>query len=266
MPERGGQQPMEQPMDISSEPLELQQSEPQQSQQQSEPPAVAATAEEHYGWKEWGEDAVSEGRATTHVAICDAGDGTVWTRATSHEARGEHAEEGRWNESLPLFCSSAAAQSVLRKIDAETYWAGDPAKRRLHEARKRLAYAASYHARLAEDSSLNALPWDLLEKIQLRLTEDKVGCCPQGAAFRFHDETWIMLRFTPAGGFTPVSASSRSPAMLIARRGAKGLTAFRTARSLLIAVADLNASQKHVHGEATYDLGRLADHMSEHGL
>ena len=211
-------------------------------------------AENHYGWKRWCEAAMNEA-AITHLAVCDAGDGTVWTRTSNVDGAAREA----WNGSFPLFCCSGDAQNVIRKVDAETYWATDGhAGRRLAEAQTRLAFAASYHARLAEHSAFNHLPWDLLEKIQKWLQPQHRLLCPRGSSLHFHGESWVLLRFEAA-------RSASSAATLIARRGQKGLTAFRTHRCLLVAVAD-EVEEAHTHNGTMYAAGCMADEMLRCGL
>jgi hypothetical protein len=213
--------------------------------------------ENHYGWKPYCEDAISA-TAIAHLAVCHASDGTVWTRISTNDgARAPQAARELWDQSFPLFCCSADAQSIIRKMATEACWAtGGDTGRRLCEAETRLTFAALYHARLAEHSTSNHLPLDILDQIQKWLRPEHQLLCAQGSSFIFQGESWVMLRFEPC---------THGAAMLIARRGQKGLTAFRTAQSLVVALVDERV-QDSAHGTATNDAGCIVDTMIMHGL
>ena len=208
--------------------------------------------ENHYGWLPWCENAISE-TAIAHLAVCHASDGTVWTRTSTNDTtRAAGAAREMWDKSFPLFRYSGDAQSIIRKMSAEACWAtGGEAGRRLCEAETRLAFAASYHARLAEHSSLSHLPWDILDQIQSWLRPQHQLLCAQGSSLSFQGESWVVLRFAPCTQGVPGAA------MLIARRDHKGLTAFRTARSLVVTLVDERARSYGVHGAATNDAGSI---------
>lgn len=217
-------------------------------------------AENHYGWKEWCENAM-EDTAITHLAICDAEDGCVWTRTSARDAAGYAGAHETWDDSFPLFHYSGDALNILYKMTAETYWASDVDERRLCEAEARLAFAASYHERLAEHSTLSRLSWDLLDRVQDYLATE-VRFPRQGSSFNFQGENWLPLRFEARNE----NAGHYTPTMLIARRGQRGLTAFRTTRALLVAVADQQAREDHIHTGATHDAGQMADFLLQNSL
>ena len=214
--------------------------------------------ENHYGWKPWCEDAISE-TAIAHFAVCHARDGTVWTRTSADDGTyGAVVAREMWDQSFPLFRYSGDAQRIIRKMTAEACWAtGGEAGRRLCEAETRLAFAASYHARLSEHNVFNHLPWDILDQIQKWLRPEHQLLCAQGSSLTFQGESWVVLRFEPC---------TNGAAMLIARRDQKGLTAFRTAQSLVVALVDERARDYQSHGTATNDAGSIVDRMIWQGL
>ena len=182
----------------------------------------------------------------------------MWTRTSTSDAAQAACE--RWDQSFPLFRCSGDAQRIIRKMAAESYWAaGGEAGVRLCEAETRLAFATSYHARLAEHSALNHLPWEILDQIQSWLTPEHRLLCAQGSSLRFQGESWVVVRFDPC---TSVG-SGYGAAMLIARRDHKGLTAFRTGQSLVVALVDEDerGQEFQSHGTATNDAGSIVESL-----
>ena len=254
---------------------------------------VSAAADErteatHFGWKVWSDSIVEPGLPTTSFAICSPTDGVVYTSvsvgngdapltttrrsAFTHPERsiGPHgitpahaeAHSTGWAASFPLFQPSSDAQAILRKIRAETFWRGGIYQQKYQAAEHRLAWAKAFNERLSKESPLGLLPWDLLDKVQRCAAEDSGGCsppgCQQGDSLQFGGETWMTLRFEPCVG--------SCAAMLIARKGRKGLTAFQTNQCLLIAVADGEINEDYLHNGSTMEVGKMADHLMTHQM